>query len=219
MPSSPQYLFHHLPKCGGNSLRIAFAQWFLITYDYRARSHFPDQEQSVKDFVSQQIDLSKLPDNALVFGHFDTSGAYLWQRYPEIYHNGTRLITFLRDPLERALSHYFFGVKTGYLPIKQNNLHAFLHACHNPMARLLSPDEKIAQDILAPYWFVGTLEKIDTDLTLFAKRAHKSAPINNAAHVNQTSRPSYCLPHSLIADFKAQNALDYELFALAQSHY
>ncbi|AUG52728.1 sulfotransferase family 2 domain-containing protein [Thalassospira marina] len=215
MPPSPQYLFHHIPKCGGNSLRIAFAQWFLITYDYRERPHRHFEAQTPADFAQNRLDRSNLRDHHLLCGHFDTEGAYLWQRYPAVYGDQTRLITFLRHPLERAISHYFYGRKTGRLPIKENSLEEFLLACQNPMAKLLSPAPENAWQILAPYWFVGTLENIDADLNEFARRLHRAPPVAQSYHVNQTSRPPYDLSPEILAIFKANNALDFALFERA----
>lgn len=217
MSSQPRYLFHHVHKCGGNSLRIAFARWFLITYDYRQRSPTPENEQSPADFAKAGIDRSKLRNNALICGHFDTEGAYLWQRYSEVYNDGTRLITFLRHPLERAISHYFFGTKTGYLPITENSLTDFLLACRNPMAGLLSPNPKNAADILAPYWFVGTLENANKDLLRLAKMMAQPDDILPLTHVNHTGRPAYDLPNDVIATFNANNALDFALYNQARN--
>ena len=99
-------LFLHMPKCAGSSMRKVLKERFKENYvkDYQTFHRLTKEEQfkSILDSLESPKEVKK---DAFVFGHF----------YPVKYlgknnfkKNDFRLITFLREPLERLASHYSF---------------------------------------------------------------------------------------------------------------
>ncbi len=94
-------IFPHIPKCAGSSLKQQLEEAGVSAFfDYDAPPSLtqPFQimqcEQRNQDF--NRLDFS---DFDLVFGHFPLA-RYRSAKY--------RYVCLLRDPLERALSHFFF---------------------------------------------------------------------------------------------------------------
>lgn len=84
----------HVPKCSGQTLRTVLEKWFANNLHFH---YFQSQGALPKRY--------ELQPNSCIHGHFnDIKGFGIKDYYPL----ADQFITFLRDPLEIALSNYFF---------------------------------------------------------------------------------------------------------------
>jgi hypothetical protein len=108
----------HVPKTAGMSFAVWLESVFgsgQIVRDYGDRVINPKSEMNVDTagFLSRHGAARQLPQGALVVhGHF-------WAKKYERIENAFR-ITFLRSPIERTISHYYFWLNT---PGNGNSLH------------------------------------------------------------------------------------------------
>ncbi len=174
---SNRIIFQHIPKVAGTSL----ASLFVNQFD-RNRSFICGSKDGVlRDFMSLEQRKRNLLD--LLIGHVDYG----------IHHNfngKSKYITFLRDPVERVLSHYYF--------IKSNKFHRYHKAeknmdidefiicglrprMNNCMVRMISgenpgynkcPDEMIdlaLENLDRDYIFVGVVSHLSNSIAALIK--------------------------------------------------
>lgn len=210
----PLHVFHHIPKCAGNSLKIGLAIYFRLVDDYRGRSVANTAMWEAPDsFLARALDLSELSDRDLLVGHFDMPGARLWERYPGAPGREMRPISFLRDPLERAISEFCFARSGGPMELRGETLQAHLEATANPVAQWIAEDLATAPDVLERYWFVGTVEHAQRDLdSLLAVFGRTTSPL---LRVNATARPPIQLGADLVDRFLDRNRIDAALYRQA----
>lgn len=93
-------IFPHVPKCGGTSLKSQFEQSGLdVFFDYE---YPPEGGKYFRGECERRNRESSLLDFGvfdLVFGHFPVT------RY---FRDNYRYVTLLRNPLDRAVSHFFY---------------------------------------------------------------------------------------------------------------
>ncbi|MGH6794399.1 MAG: hypothetical protein ACREDD_00210 [Methylocella sp.] len=100
----------HVPKTAGMSFAVWLESVFgtgQIARDYADRPIDPTSEMNVDPagFLSRHGAARELPEgNLVVHGHF-------WVKKYERIENAVR-ITFLRDPIERTISHYYFWLNS-----------------------------------------------------------------------------------------------------------
>lgn len=84
----------HIPKCAGQSFRKILEHWFgerFFIHYYQQHNSLPPKHP--------------LKPGICIHGHFNrTRGIGVMDYYPEV----NQFITILRDPLEAAISNYFF---------------------------------------------------------------------------------------------------------------
>jgi hypothetical protein len=214
----PRYVFHHIPKCGGNSLLALLALRFFPVDDYARKGPGEMNHESADSFRARRLNLDELdwesPQPPILTGHFELPGCALFERYSETETPPYRRIVFLRDPLDRAISYFHYARRSGRFPLRHESLEAFLASLDNPMARLIAPNPKHALGALAKYWFVGTLETAALDLRRLAPLLGLEA--KTMPHANRTSRPNIFLADSVFDEFKSRNSLDYQLWRTAR---
>lgn len=93
-------IFPHIPKCFGTSLKTQLEQADIrIFFDYDHPPHHAAYFQKACERRNRDYSLLDFGSFDLVFGHFPI------QRYCRPNY---RYITLLRDPLERAVSQFFY---------------------------------------------------------------------------------------------------------------
>lgn len=174
-------IFSHIPKCAGRTFSAILDKWFLSTGG-NSRSGLYATGTIYGQFLGQ----NKLEATAHLAG-LSPNLRYLRGHLPFGVHKGLALdpvyITFLRDPLARALSHFAFGAgRAGWtLNTPFANVVRRGGILDNPMTRQLaglrSPDApctdetlQVAMKNLSNFGFVGLVEQFDQSLQLFLSR-------------------------------------------------
>ncbi|MEP2029783.1 MAG: glycosyltransferase [Paracoccaceae bacterium] len=204
-PAAPRYLFYHMQKTGGTSLKRIFANWFDLVEDYSEPWAYE---------MPPKLDLGRLGPDTLLCGHFAADKGPLAARYPETLDpQRWRRITFLRDPLARAISMHAFEkkIRKGHdqtfdpLPLGE-----YLRTEQGVFLEHFECDESNWQAALESYWFIGTLERLPECLDYLAAKLGKPAP-GILPHENTTSRDEDVSDDD-IAAFRTNNAVEFEIY-------
>ena len=99
------FVFHHLPRCGGTSLRKSLGTCKNVYTDYRILWG---------KLYPPKYDLTKLGKDDCLAGHFELEGRHIFQRYPAIETDRRyKIFSFIRDPLDLCISLYYYQMKRG----------------------------------------------------------------------------------------------------------
>lgn len=173
----------HLPKTGGTTLFSVFQQAYGsgLVADYPDRDPWaaPQKERSrisrvIWPFRRSSIDSIGVRTDpvTLIHGHFELKAYLDLAPHP-------RVVTFLREPLSRALSHFFYWknpppdepldnpIYVKYFVEREPNLEEFLLAPElvNVMAKLLEPFDRPEQ-----FFFIGLHERFSDDLRMLLQK-------------------------------------------------
>ena len=211
--SGPRFVFHHLPKTGGVSVRRALADWFYRIPDYRYRVDPTDFES--ERVTPDPVDVAGMRAWDCLVGHLDEPGIYLHERYPEVLRNRDFfLFTFVRHPLQLQLSLYSWEKKKG----KDFGLHELqeeLLKRPNYLAERMPCDESDWESVVRRYQFIGTtgdLQRSFDRLALCLNLVQVQMP-----HLNQ-SRSGRELPQfedGFLDAFEKANSVDYAIYRYA----
>lgn len=229
----PVFVFNHLPKCYGSSVRVLLARAFSVIEDHTEFLGIPDV------VIDAPCETARLRSDTVLCGHF-CDGAYrLPTRYPEIWEAASRfrIFTFLREPLTMAVSNYHHVVereadRAAAEPEMFGSLEKFLTGIHNPLAYRLGCDESNWEETLARYFFVGTAEQFSDQYPVLLERM--AAALDDVPESTSLDRArkaiavlaSEKLPHenprrkrglddistSVIEQFNQHNALDLKIY-------
>lgn len=205
-PANYRYLFHHMPKAAGTSSRKVFLKWFKKLHpDYR-----PGWQ---RHNLQAPLDLRTVGPGELVLGHFELPVLRISRRYPEVYNgNDWRMFSIVREPLDMALSNYFFehhrrADDPAFRPIplsasmRRKNKSAYcLH---------FNCTEKNWREVLEHYWFIGTMERLEESLGYIARELGQ--PMVDVPWENTTPRPMEPDVEDVTAYLRI-NELDYEIY-------
>ena len=196
------YIFHHLPRCGGTSLRRSIMDSKEVFNDYRLGWG------SIYPF---KYPLSKFGKNDCLSGHFELEGYHIFQRYPEIYYNKRfKLFTFIRNPFDLSISIYFYMLKMGQN--KGIDIRDHLLKNKNYIANILNVNSQNYKKILDRYDFIGIFEEYDQSLiqlSAFFGIESLNKKIINKAEKNDLLNS---ITQEDIYNFKKQNELDFEIY-------
>lgn len=209
-PAYPVHVFHHIPKCAGNSVIKVLDDWFISLYDYRkGRTHrYP-----------ARIKLEKVNSAYCICGHFETEGYYLLQRYPQLADsNRYRLFSFVRDPLQLRISLYFYESRFNN---DRGSLEDNLFSHRNYLAKRFPATESNYRDVVERYIFIGIVEKLQDSLDQLARLCDR--PKVKIRHINSGTynrNPEQVgLSHELQQRFREENALDYKIYDLCKNRF
>jgi hypothetical protein len=217
-----KYFFLHVPKTAGSSL-------FRVFNDVLGEENIK-QVESINRGVKQ---IEKLNEYQFIGGHF----TYL--DYLEFINKDRYTITFLRNPVDRFLSQYFFyknNVSGIDLPAiinaKKLDLKSYIEYYRNIQRcgevfnrqvwyftgiqkATITENElvKIAKDNLSQMDFVGICEEIDDSIDLLCYDC-KWPLVNNIPVVNVTDKkPDYAeIDSNTLEKIKELNDLDFQLY-------
>ena len=213
----------HMPKTGGTSFRNVLYHWFgtgLRFHYYDERNNKPPVNhgklfrRSWKSFIKKRTEFC-------IHGHFNTSRSIGVLDY---YPNAKQCITILRDPLEVAVSNFFyvkkmesegasfrsgkeFKIDMDIDEFIENNISFIPH--YLP----IQVNEKNIEEIVNRYFIhIGVLENYQRSIDILAEILHKSSikvPHENAAP--RDYYPSECA----IKKFRENNGRAYRLYDYA----
>lgn len=157
----------HVPKTAGTSFAVWLGSVFgngQLVRDYADRPIDPKSEMNVDPagFLARYGAARRLPEGATaVHGHF-------WVKKYERIENAIR-ITFLRDPIERMISHYYFWLNA---PGDGHSLHqrvldegmGLLDFARLPQMRGFYRDYFFRDVNMAEFDFIGDMSFFDEEL-------------------------------------------------------
>lgn len=222
----------HIPKAAGTSLKNAISDKVgadNIYFDYNRPLAKGDVQRKAHCLISSIT--AKPREEALIFGHFLVGkyagfNGYYFRRRKEIAY-----ATFLRDPLQRAISHFFFWKRTAV------NGHRvwerFIREDWSLERFLLSREHTNFQAKflwrfpLSQFDFIGLTEYFDDSVKMLGCifPLLKDLPIKaENSNPQNTVGENYKLDSCLKSEFMRRNKLDYALYDqaaklfLAQKH-
>lgn len=201
------YIFHHIPKCGGTSMRKAFGKWFRCIRDYRPPWA---TGRKLERFRSRPVAMARLKGGTMVCGHFEVEGIYLHQRYPEVLGDPQyRIITFVREPLSLRLSLVRFEMNKGRRS-PEEPLESLLLERPNWLSGRFpcSPDNH--EEVLDRYFFVGVAERSQACFDRLADLLGK--PHVKLGRRNRSGARSFEISEELRHRFEEVHHLDYALY-------
>lgn len=210
-----QLISIHIPKTAGTSFRNTLRAVYGAKAVIRLDIGLIWQETMIDEAVYTEAEIPR--GVAVVHGHF--SYAALRDRFP--VDTGIPVITWLRDPVERVISNYFYLAKRlaeelneearglNILSRMQRSLteYARCEAARNRMSKFLSGIS------LEELRFAGLVEHYDEDLSRLAGiMGWTDVPAFNH---NQTGRDTSLVSDEEIAEIRALNAEDVALYERA----
>ena len=206
--ADPLYVSVHIPKTGGSSFRQIL-------------------ERKFGDRLQRAYDKSEgwptVPNPACIHGH----GALTDFADVICAHENVRWMTFLRDPLLSAISHYFYikrhsGQTTG-VTFQDRGLETWL--THTEPFRWPDPprynhdrySKWFEQRPLAKYNFVGLTEQFDESLLLLYREFQWDPLYYTSENVGGYDPPD--LSDDVITRFRELNAGDYAIYAQAVERF
>lgn len=223
MHENPLLIHLHIPKTAGVTLRQIVDRQYppnaILTLQTPETEHWPelhalriDQEQTV----------------SLIRGHFSYGIHTLLQR-------PVRYFTLLRDPVERIISLYYYGLegrsKWIHERIRQDNMTLADFAAgdfpqtNNHQTRLISGDpeggpeslSRAMENLECHFDVVGVSERFDETLLLLRKLLGWKNVHYYRRNVTRNRPDRSAVDNSVIRNIEQRNELDLQLYAFARS--
>lgn len=192
-------IFIHVPKTAGTSVRLIFRSWFGDGLLH----HYADGNTGALPEVVELVHPEGNDRPVCLYGHFNQNRGF---GIPGRYDFVRQYITIVREPIEQAISEYFYIRKVGQNWKDQNripgeNLERHLNSARpnflNHFPKIIT-EENYRDVIEEKFVSVGTTEKLDATMDLFAKRLGfhlTSIPRENVTirdqEVSQTCREAF----------------------------
>ncbi len=160
-PADPVFVFNHLPKCYGSSMRLFLARGFALIEDH---TRFLGVDDVIRD---APCETRLLAADTVLCGHFCDGDYRLPARYPEVWQAGGRfhIFAFVRHPLEMAVSNYRHVIDTepeqaAREPDRYRSLESYVLSLRNPTAFRLGCGSGDWRDVVSRHFFFGAAERM-----------------------------------------------------------
>lgn len=106
-----EFIFYHVPKCGGTSIRNYFKQMFLLLKFKPNEIYYADEYKGINNIMSEEIYkkmMTRLNKSKIVLSHINCT---LHNKLPAKYN-----VTCIRNPINRTISsfnHFILEKKNG----------------------------------------------------------------------------------------------------------
>ena len=194
-----RYVFHHLQKCGGTSLKKSLEDFYILKKDYAYKGEEP-------------LNFDMLSSFDLLVGHFEMNETKLFERYPQVEGHNVFLFTMVREPFKLMISLYYYWKGRGW--IEDISLVDFLNSKKNYLSKLMYCTEENWELMLEKYSFIGVLERYEESLgllSLLTRRNFRKYNVENKSLKDQQLIDVENDP-DFIEDFKKKNSLDYLIY-------
>lgn len=212
-----------MPKCGGSSFKDLLDRHrkVLEDNDYPIHQSFLERTRKAER-AGRWVEIAdrylyRYAFTDCIHGHF------LPYKYDYFYGKGENIfVTWLRDPIERLGSHYYFWQRT-YNPWKSKPLHKKVIRENWSLEKFVFSEE--IQNIYVKFlWnfpvekfhFIGITEHYEEDLTYFGRRylGLSEVPVPQK-NVNPNNARRYFEDDGFIRELKDFHAGDYEIYNYA----
>lgn len=218
IPKDPIFIFNHIPKCGGSSLKRVLEKKFRFYPEYPPHEfHFKDPEIleiEILNFKNNRIDHLKIKPWELISGHYHNKGYEISQRFPDLYTNPRiHLITFLRDPFMHRLSMYTYSKNKDLGFVRNLTIKEYVFKEINFYGKALDCDMRNYREVIDNYFFIGITEQYKESSSQL-KNLLNLVVDSNPPHVNKTNSISHInlFTEEEISQFKSLNQLDYCIY-------
>jgi hypothetical protein len=197
----------HIPKCAGTSFRTVLKNWYadrLFLHYFQQRNDLPPRHP--------------LLPGICIHGHFNLAKGF---GAPDYYPEVDQFITILRDPLEMAVSNYFFWktkgrarqIRDGRLTedyrdilefFRKRNVSPMLNFMPRPVTR-----ENYREILERHFVGIGFVEDLQSSLDRLAHAL--GFPPTNIGRINASPRDED-LPAEIRDGFMDANSLEYEVY-------
>jgi hypothetical protein len=224
---SEVFVFVHLPKTGGHSLREFFRQHPLLDgrFVYLVSQETLDSTRlGMLPSVFQQLPEQERKQVTVLLGHEVTKDTHRL-----VPGKVPRHIVFLREPAAALVSHYNYHMEqfrlAGKPPVefeqwydksKRNNIrtrwllrHFMMQPSSIPMT---SRDLEKVQATLGTFWFVGCTEHLDRDASLLFQRMGLAGSLRRFNVSGVHHQKVLTLDNPLRERLRADNPLDVQLY-------
>ena len=228
IPSNFELVSIHVPKVAGSSfwysLRVKYGYKHPLRFLCKKTGFYqPIVRLDVDDDGTVNINGRKsLPDRIpkrvkVIHGHFS------YQYYKDNFRNkdSTKLVTWVREPLERLMSNYLYFRKIINESIKYEHTRKFAYPLMEKNFMEFAREENnqnlmskyIGDNCLSDYAFVGVQERYDSEVERFSK----VLGWNNFEkyYQNKTNAKPVQLTQSELEEIKSYNRKDYQLYNYA----
>ena len=176
------YVFVHLPKTGGTSLRVAAARKLgheRILYDYGRRERLTSE--LVLEWVYDRKHPAGLAAAAQEGGYRFLSGHFPVTRYRDAF-AGAKFLTWMREPRQRVWSAFRHYRRNNGFEGSLEDFYRTPEHC-NVQSRFMAGDPAL-------FDFIGVLEHNDRSLDLLARSTGLELPEGRTNAAPDDDRPS-----------------------------
>ncbi len=176
-----EFIFFHIQKCGGTSLRYILYEYFINIYE-KDKIFIPENSGDITlNYFSYLIDKIKeneffdFPNIKVILSHI------YYNDFPDLNRNCKFKFTCVRKPISRIISHYYFFIfpetKIEFIDLTFECFESFCLEYGNQISNILGiTNETTIDEIdkrLKEFNYIAILENIDNDLITLNKNLNE----------------------------------------------
>lgn len=205
-------IFIHLPKSGGVSVRKILESW----YGNSLYLHYFDEKSGQLPHKHSLNKLNPFAAGAIVYGHFNRLRGFGVEDY---YPGVDQFITILRDPLQLAISGYYFTRAIGARwmdksGVPKEALTDYLSNCHLNMLNHFPCEVTIdnyREVIEKRFVAIGLTEHLDESMRRISRKLGQ--PYSSAMLEHLNAMPRDCeVPQDVVDSFIERHLLEYTVY-------